>query len=106
MSWLSSLSLPLVWLVLHCSVLVILAAASNSLLFCSRNIYGSPIPEDCSHALTALPQAENYFRYYVEPQLETTGPDFDWEGWADERPPDIRRGVVQIPKFWSFGKRA
>lgn len=106
MSWLSSISLPLALLVLQCSLLVKLVVASNSKYLCSKDIYGSPILQDCAYALNALPRADGFFNYYIEPQLLTAPPDFDWEGWADDRPFGLRRELVQIPKFWSFGKRA
>lgn len=106
MSWLSSISLPLVLFVLHCSLLVKLAVASNSMYLCSGHVYGSPILQDCAHALNTLPEADGFFNYYVEPQLSTAPPDFDWEGWADKRPIGLRRDLVQVPKFWSYGKRA
>ena len=104
MPWLSSISLPLALLVLHCS-LIKFAETSNSKYHCSKNIYGSPILQDCAYALNVLPRADGFFRYYIEPQLLTAPPDFDWEGWADERPFGLRRDPVQIPKFWSYGKR-
>ena len=67
-------------------------------------MYGSPAMQDCSHTLAALPPADPFYRYYLEPQLETTPPKFDWQGWTDERPKKFQRKVVQVPKFWSYGK--
>lgn len=58
---------------------------------------------DCARALAALPHADGYYRYYVEPQVETAPPEADWQGWTDERPEQLQRKVVQVPKFWSYG---
>lgn len=66
-------------------------------------MYDSPVMQDCSQALAALPQADRFYRYYIEQQLETAPPESDWQGWTDERPSSFRMKLVQIPKFWSYG---
>lgn len=102
---LNSLS-PLLWLVLHCSILIRLGAANDPAYFCSRYTYDNPGLQDCSHALGALPRVDPYYRYYVEPQLDVTPPTYDWLGWEDQRPPTFRQNIVQVPKLWSSGKQA
>ena len=62
--------------------------------------------QDCAHVLAALPQADDFYRYYVEPQLETAPPGADWQGWIDGRPLPFQRKLIQVPKLWSFGKHA
>ena len=69
-------------------------------------MYDSPVMQDCSHALAALPRADASYRYYIEQQLETAPPEFDWQDWKDERPIYLRRKVVQVPRFWSYGTQA
>lgn len=103
MSWLSTSSQLLLWVLLHCSLVVPLVAASGSSYFCSRNMYNSPVMRDCSFALIALPEADEHYRYYIEQQLETAPPDSDWHGWNDDRPIRQRAKVVQVPKVWSYG---
>lgn len=104
MRWLWTSSSPLIWLLLRCTILVQIVAASGSSYFCSRNIYDSPVIQDCSHALAALPQADEFYRYYIEQQLQAAPPDSDWESWKDERPISFRRNLVQVPKYWSHGE--
>lgn len=62
--------------------------------------------QDCSHALAALPRADRDYSYYFEQQLETAPPESDWQGWTDDRPIAFRKKVVQVPRFWSYGKQA
>lgn len=62
--------------------------------------------QDCSHTLAIFPQADGFYRYFFEQQLETAPSDSDWQGWKDERPGSLRHNVVQVPKFWSYGKQA
>lgn len=102
MSWLSTSSSPLLWLLLHFSVRLPLLVAGSS-YFCGKNTYDSPDIRDCSYALAALPQADGFYRYYIEQQLATVPPQFDWQGWKDERPSYIKRSPIQVPKFWSYG---
>ena len=105
MSWHSTSSWPQVWLALRCSLLFQLVAVGGSSLFCSRDIYDSPDLHDCSQALATLPQADQFYRYYLEPQLATIPPALDWQGWIDERPPIVRQKIVQVPKIWSCGEQ-
>lgn len=106
MSWLSSSSLPMIWLVLHFSILARSAVASGSSYFCSGFIYDRPSSQDCVYALATLPRADPNSRYYVEPQLGTNPAEPDWQGWKDERPKPFKQRMVQIPKFWSHGEQA
>lgn len=106
MSWLPASSLSLRWFLVQNLVFLSWAVDSRSSYFCSKAVYNSPVMQDCAHALAALPQADEYFRYYVEPQLETAPPEADWQGWIDERPVGFQRKVIQVPKFWSYGKHA
>lgn len=69
-------------------------------------MYNSPVMRDCSYALTALPEADEHYRYYIEQQLQSAPPDSDWHGWNDDRPIQQRAKIVQVPKVWSFGKQA
>ena len=106
MSWFLIPFSPLLCLVLHCSNLIRLGTASGPVFFCSRHVYDSPGLLDCSDALAALPRADSFWRYYVEPQLEVVPPVYDWLGWADLRPATFRQKITQVPKFWSSGKQA
>ena len=106
MSWLPASSLSLRWLLVQNLVLLSWVVESRSSYICSKAVYNSPVIQDCTHALAALPQADEYYRYYVEPQLETAPPEADWRGWVDERPFRFQRKVIQVPKFWSYGKHA
>lgn len=106
MPWLSTSPSPLISLLFHYLLLVPLTAASGSSYFCSREIYNRPFIQDCFYALAALPQADPSYRYYFEQQLDTAPPESDWEGWTDDRPSFWRKKVVQVPKFWSYGKQA
>ena len=106
MSWFLTSFSPLLWLLLHCCIIVPMIAAGKAALFCSRDIYDNPGLQDCSRALAALPQADRFYRYYVEPQLGATPPQYDWEESMDERPVTFRQKIVQVPKVWSSGKQA
>ena len=106
MSWRSASSLPPRWLLYYCLMLFLRVVTSGSSYFCSRNMYDSPVMQDCSHALATLPPADEFYRYYIEQQLKTAPPESDWQGWRDERPTIYRRKVIQVPKFWSHGKQA
>ena len=104
MSWLLIPFSPLLYLVLHCSILFRLGTANDPVYFCSRQIYDSPGLQDCSHALAALPRADPFWKYYIEPQLDAAPPVYNWLGWQDPRPASLRRKINQVPKFWSSGK--
>ena len=106
MPWLPASTLSLKWLLIQILVLFPWVVESRSSYFCSKAVYNSPLMPDCAHALAALPRADDYYRYYVEPQLETAPPEADWQGWIDERPSQFQRKVIQVPKFWSYGKHA
>lgn len=106
MSWFWAPSSPLPWFLFHCLVLLPLVAASGSSYFCSKSIYDSPDMRDCSYALAAVPQADGFLRYYIEQQLATGPPDFNWRDWKDERPSPFQTNKVQVPKFWNYGKEA
>ena len=106
MPWLPASSLSAKWLLIQIPVLFSWAVECHSSYFCSKAAYNSPIIPDCAHALAALPQADEYYRFYVEPQVETAPPKADWQGWIDERPLQYQRKVIQVPKFWNYGKHA
>lgn len=78
-----------------------LAATS---FYCSALTYGTPELQDCYRALSSLPTADGFFRYFVEQQIHPTVPDFDWPSWHDPRPGNLKRKGVQVPKFWSSGE--
>ena len=101
---LSTSSWPLLWLLLRCTILVQLVAARGSSYFCSKNIYDSPLIQDCSHALAALPQADGFYRYFIEQQLQAAPPEYGWESRKDERPISQQRNLVQVPKYWSYSQ--
>ena len=105
MSWLLISFSPVLCLVLHCLILVQLGTANDPVYFCSGHLYDNPSLQDCSHALAALPQVDPFWRYHVEPQIEVAPPEYDWLGWADQRPSTFRQKIAQIPKFWSSGKQ-
>ena len=96
----------MLWLLLYCSSLIRPGAANDPVYFCSRYTYDNPSLQDCSRALAALPQADPFWRYYAEPQLQVAPPVYDWLGWTDQRPATFRQRVVQVPRFWSSGKQA
>ena len=104
MIWPSIKSSPLIWLLLYCSIIVTVFAASGPSFFCSRNIYNRPTLQDCSDALAALPLADQAYRFYFEQQLRAAPPESDWQGYQDARPIALRRNIVQIPKIWSKGE--
>ena len=78
---------------------VVTAAAST---FCSREIYGLPKYSDCQIALLALPN-EIILQYFVEQQLRTHGPKYDWLSFDDRRHIPYKNKVVQVPKMWNVG---
>ena len=77
--------------------------ALDALTFCSRNSFGIPRYRDCASALSAVPK-DSSTRYFVEQQLRTRFPGENWVPFVDPRPPGLQKNVVQLPKWWSYGK--
>ena len=100
-SWLSTSPWALRWLVFYYSSLFLLIAASGSSYICSRTVYGSPVMSDCSLALATLPRADSLFNYYLEQQLLTGPPAYNWQALPNDRSSSSLKKAVQIPKFWS-----
>ena len=72
-------------------------------VFCSREVYGFPKYSDCQTALLGLPN-QDVLHYFVEQQLRTGPPRYDWYSIHDPRPFRYRNKVVQVPKMWSDGR--
>ena len=70
--------------------------------FCSREVYGIPKYSDCQIALLAVPN-QIVLHYFVEQQLRTRLPRYDWQSFHDPRLEPYRNKVVQVPKLWSVG---
>ena len=70
--------------------------------FCSREVYGLPKYSDCQIALLSLPN-EMVLHYFVEQQLRTRSPRYDWLSFDDRRQYPYKNKIVQVPKLWSVG---
>ena len=73
-------------------------------MWCSRDVYGSPNIQNCVSALANLKLNDQTRRLFVEQQLRVTTPRGDWPWIKDPRPQQSRQAIVQVPKWWSFGK--
>ena len=97
----SSSSLIQIWILCFVSIWrnVIIVEAS---VFCSREVYGFPKYSDCQIALLALPN-QIVLHYFVEQQLRTRLPRFDWQSFEDRRHYPYKNKIVQVPKLWNVG---
>ena len=71
-------------------------------MFCSRETYGFPKYSDCQMALLAVPN-QIVLHYFVEQQLRTRSPRYDWQSFDDPRQYPYKNKVVQVPKVWNVG---
>ena len=98
----SSSSLIQIWII--CIVSIWRNAVTvEATTFCSRETYGFPKYGDCQIALLAVPK-EIVLQYFVEQQLRTRGPRYDWLSFDDRRQIPYKNKVVQVPKLWSAGE--
>ena len=72
-------------------------------MFCSREVFGVPNYRDCTRTLSAIP-TDNVVQFFVEQQLRTALPGANWAPFVDPRPVGQQEPIVQVPKWWSYGK--
>ena len=75
----------------------------EAFVFCSREVFGVPNYRDCTRALSAIP-TDNVVQFFVEQQLRTALPGANWPSFRDPRPVGQQEPIVQVPKWWSYGK--
>ena len=98
----SSSSLIQIWILCIVSILHVVVTV-EAFVFCSREVYGFPKYSDCQIALSGLPN-QDVSHFFVEQQLRTRLPRYDWHSFDDPRPFRYRNKVVQVPKMWSVGR--
>ena len=72
-------------------------------VFCSERLYGTPNYQDCATVWSFIASGDTHARLFVEQQLRTKPPQWDWPSIVDPRSPESRQDIVQVPKLWSHG---
>ena len=76
---------------------------SSTAALCNDLLYGRPLYPSCITTFQSFPLPDMTQQFFAEQQLRARIEESDWPLIVDPRPAMEKKGIVQLPKLWSFG---